>query len=242
MRGCASSPSVSSPAGCACDSYPCTSAQPDPSAQGEIGGASICEHYRASPAIPGGPARVLQAPEFVWSSGSGSFPGARAARHLAVFRWRKRPPAPPAGPATAAFAWFALTSHQKRSQKRSASRRRCRERKQWKILFCNWPQVVSVVGFVVLNVHRFVARSLCYYYMYSVAPRQITVKAARQHHPVRSTCAAAPWPNVRSCLARRHSAPTRCAGPEEHLKVRLTNSNNGYAYGKGTERWESCKL
>ena len=111
MRGCASSPSVSSPAGCACDSYPCTSAQPDPSAQGEIGGASICEHYRASPAIPGGPARVLQAPEFVWSSGSGSFPGARAVRHLAVFRWRKRPPAPPAGPATAAFAWFARTSH-----------------------------------------------------------------------------------------------------------------------------------
>ena len=161
MRGCASSPSVSSPAGCACDSYPCTSAQPDPSAQGEIGGASICEHYRASPAIPGGPARVLQAPEFVWSSGSGSFPGARAARHLAVFRWRKRPPAPPAGPATAAFAWFALTSHQKRSQKRSASRRRCRERKQWKILFCNWPQVVSVVGFVVLNVHRFAPRSSC---------------------------------------------------------------------------------
>ena len=159
MRGCASSPSVSSPAGCACDSYPCTSAQPDPSAQGEIGGASICEHYRASPAIPGGPARVLQAPEFVWSSGSGSFPGARAARHLAVFRWRKRPPAPPAGPATAAFAWFALTSHQKRSQKRSASRRRCRERKQWKILFCNWPQVVSVVGFVVLNVHRFAAQT-----------------------------------------------------------------------------------
>ena len=200
MRGCASSPSVSSPAGCACDSYPCTSAQPDPSAQGEIGGASICEHYRASPAIPGGPARVLQAPEFVWSSGSGSFPGARAARHLAVFRWRKRPPAPPAGPATAAFAWFALTSHQKRSQKRSASRRRCRERKQWKILFCNWPQVVSVVGFVVLNVHRFG-------HAVTVTPRQITVKAARQQHTVRSTCAAAPWPNLHYPLAQRALLP-----------------------------------